>query len=57
MTVVVYETPFKTDPEAKYPADDYGARLEQLVAAGERIAASKHFMRNAFLGAPLPERD
>jgi pimeloyl-ACP methyl ester carboxylesterase len=27
--LVVYETPFMTDPDAKHPADDYGARLEQ----------------------------
>src|SRR3954466_14387691 len=24
----------ETDPDAKYPADDYGARLEQIVAEG-----------------------
>ena len=45
--LVVYETPLKTDPDAKYPTDDYGARLDQLVAAGDRDGAAKHFMRNA----------
>jgi pimeloyl-ACP methyl ester carboxylesterase len=49
--LVVYETPLKTDPDAKYPADDYGARLDQLVAAGDRTGAAKHFMRNA-VGLP-----
>ena len=33
--LVLYEVPFKTDPNAKYPADDYGARLEPVVASGE----------------------
>src|SRR5439155_8611958 len=45
--LVVYETPFKTDPDAKYPSDDYGARLEQIVAEGDPMRATKHFMRNA----------
>jgi pimeloyl-ACP methyl ester carboxylesterase len=51
--LVVYETPFKTDPAAKYPADDYGARLDQIVAAGDRAGAAKHFMRSA-VGLPRP---
>jgi len=51
--LAVYETPFKTDPDAKYPADDYGARLDQLVAAGDRTGAAKHFMRSA-VGIPAP---
>jgi pimeloyl-ACP methyl ester carboxylesterase len=51
--LAVYETPFKTDPNAKYPADDYGARLERIVASGDRVAAAKHFMRNA-VGMPAP---
>ena len=50
---MVYETPFKTDPEAKYPADDYGARLEQIVAEGNPMRAAKHFMRNG-IGLPTP---
>ncbi len=49
--LVVYETPFKTDPEASYPADDYGARLEQIVAEGNPMRAAKHFMRNG-IGMP-----
>jgi pimeloyl-ACP methyl ester carboxylesterase len=49
--LVVYETPFKTDPKAKYPSDDYGKRLERIVAAGDRTGAAKHFMRNA-VGLP-----
>src|SRR5437763_10799908 len=44
--LVVYETPFKTDPDAKYPVDDYGVRLEQIVADGDRLRAARHFMRN-----------
>ncbi len=51
--LVVYETPFKTAPDAKYPTDDYGAKLGQLVAAGDRAGAAKHFMRNA-VGMPGP---
>ncbi len=51
--LVVYETPFKTDPNAKYPADDYGARLEQIVADGDPMRAAKHFMRNG-IGMPAP---
>src|SRR3954451_12537928 len=51
--LAVYETPFKTDPDAKYPADDYGARLEQIVAKGNPMRAAKHFMRNA-IGMPRP---
>jgi pimeloyl-ACP methyl ester carboxylesterase len=51
--LVVYETPFKTDPDAKFPADDYGARLDQLVGAGDPTGAAKHFMRNA-VGIPGP---
>ncbi len=51
--LAVYETPFKTDPDAKYPRDDYGARLEQIVAEGNPMRAAKHFMRNA-IGLPTP---
>src|SRR4051794_24162534 len=51
--LAVYETPFKTDPDAKYPADDYGARLEQIVAEGNPMRAAKHFMRNG-MGMPGP---
>jgi pimeloyl-ACP methyl ester carboxylesterase len=47
----VYEPPFKTDPAAKYPAEDYGARLREIVASGDGKAAAKHFMRNG-VGMP-----
>ena len=50
--LAVYETPFKTDPDAKYAADDYGARLEQIVAEGIPMPAAKHFMRKG-IGYPL----
>jgi pimeloyl-ACP methyl ester carboxylesterase len=51
--LAIYETPFKTDPQAKYPADDYGSRLDEIVATGDRTGAAKHFMRNA-IGIPGP---
>jgi pimeloyl-ACP methyl ester carboxylesterase len=51
--LIAYEAPFKTDPGAKHPADDYGARLYELVEAGDRPGAAKHFMRNA-VGLPAP---
>jgi pimeloyl-ACP methyl ester carboxylesterase len=49
----VYEIPFMVDPDDKLPARDYGARMNQLVAAGDRSGAVKHFMRNA-IGMPAP---
>ena len=51
--LVVYETPFKTDPAAKYPTDDYGERLEQIVAQGDPMRAARHFMRSG-IGLPGP---
>jgi pimeloyl-ACP methyl ester carboxylesterase len=51
--VSVYEVPFMVTPDAKRPTRDYGERLDQLVAAGDRSAAVKHFMRNA-IGIPAP---
>jgi pimeloyl-ACP methyl ester carboxylesterase len=51
--VSVYEVPFMVTPGAKRPTRDYGERLDQLVAAGERSGAVKHFMRNA-IGIPAP---
>lgn len=51
--LAVYETPFKTDPSAKYPTDDYGAKLDRIVATGDRMAAAKHFMRSG-VGIPAP---
>jgi pimeloyl-ACP methyl ester carboxylesterase len=49
----VYEVPFMVTPEAKRPTPDYGERLDELVAAGDRNGAVKHFMRNA-VGIPAP---
>ena len=49
--LAVYETPFKTDPDAKYPLDDYGARLDEIVARGDAMGAARHFMRNG-IGMP-----
>lgn len=41
------------DHEGKLPSADYAERLDQLVAAGDRSGAVKHFMRNA-IGLPAP---
>jgi pimeloyl-ACP methyl ester carboxylesterase len=41
------------DPEGKLPTPDYSERLDELVAAGDRSGAVKHFMRNA-VGIPAP---
>jgi pimeloyl-ACP methyl ester carboxylesterase len=49
----VYEIPFMVDPDDKLPTRDYGARLNELVAAGDRSGAVKHFMRKA-MGIPAP---
>jgi pimeloyl-ACP methyl ester carboxylesterase len=49
----VYEVPFMVTPEAKRPTSDYGERLDELVAAGDRSGAVRHFMRNA-MGIPAP---
>jgi pimeloyl-ACP methyl ester carboxylesterase len=51
--VSVYEVPFMVTPEAKRPTPDYGERLDQLVADGDRSGAVKHFMRNS-IGIPAP---
>src|SRR5918994_3279825 len=51
--VSVYEVPFMVDPAAKRPTPDYGERLDELVAAGDRGGAVKHFMRNS-IGMPAP---
>jgi pimeloyl-ACP methyl ester carboxylesterase len=51
--VSVYEVPFMVDPDHDRPTPDYGERLEELVAAGDRAGAVKHFMRNA-IGIPAP---
>lgn len=51
--LVLYETPFKTDPNAKFPRDDYAAGLEPLIAADDRIGAAKHFLRNVGMPGPM----
>lgn len=51
--VSVYEVPFMVTPDAKRPTADYGQRLDQLLAAGDRDGAVRHFMRNA-VGVPAP---
>jgi pimeloyl-ACP methyl ester carboxylesterase len=51
--VSVYEVPFMVTPKAKRPTRDYGERLDDLVAAGDRSGAVRHFMRNA-IGIPAP---
>jgi pimeloyl-ACP methyl ester carboxylesterase len=49
----VFEVPFIVTPGAKRPTPDYGERLDELVAAGDRSGAVRHFMRNA-MGIPAP---
>lgn len=51
--VSVFEVPFMVTRDAKRPTRDYGERLDELVAAGDRSGAVKHFMRNA-IGMPAP---
>jgi pimeloyl-ACP methyl ester carboxylesterase len=51
----VFEVPFVVTPGAKRPTPDYGERLCELVAAGDRSGAVKHFMRNA-MGTCCPMR-
>jgi pimeloyl-ACP methyl ester carboxylesterase len=49
----VYEVPFMVDPNHNRPTPDYGERLDELVAAGNRSGAATHFMRNS-IGMPAP---
>jgi pimeloyl-ACP methyl ester carboxylesterase len=51
--LVLYEIPFKTDPDAKFPRDDYAALLEPLIAADDRMGAAKHFLRNVGMPGPM----
>jgi pimeloyl-ACP methyl ester carboxylesterase len=51
--LVLYETPFKTDPTAKFPRDDYAAQLQPLIAADDRMGAAKHFLRNVGMPGPM----
>jgi pimeloyl-ACP methyl ester carboxylesterase len=49
----VYEVPFMVVPGLPRPTRDYGDRLDELVDAGDRDGAVRHFMRNA-VGVPAP---
>jgi pimeloyl-ACP methyl ester carboxylesterase len=49
----VYEVPFMVTPATKRPTPNYGERLDELVAAGDRGGAVRHFMRNS-MGIPAP---
>lgn len=50
----MYEVPFAVDAAAKVPPADYGDRLGELLALGDRTGAVQHFMRNAIgLSAPV----
>jgi pimeloyl-ACP methyl ester carboxylesterase len=51
--VAAYETPFMVDPNDKMPSSNYGPRLDELVADGNRNGAVTHFMHNA-MGMPTP---
>lgn len=51
--VAVYEAPFMVKGDDKRPPNDYGQRLDALIAADDRSGAVKHFMRNA-MGMPAP---
>jgi len=51
--VSVYEVPFMVQPGLSRPTRDYGERLDELVAAGDRDGAVRHFLRNA-VGIPAP---
>jgi pimeloyl-ACP methyl ester carboxylesterase len=49
----VYEAPFMVDRDGKLPTEDYSQRLDELVAAGDRGGAVKHFMKNV-IRIPAP---
>jgi pimeloyl-ACP methyl ester carboxylesterase len=51
--LALYETPFKTDPDAKFPRDDYATGLEPLIAADDRMGAARHFLRNVGMPGPM----
>jgi pimeloyl-ACP methyl ester carboxylesterase len=51
--LVLYEIPFKTDPTAKFPRDDYAAQLAPLIAADDRMGAAKLFLRNVGMPGPI----
>jgi pimeloyl-ACP methyl ester carboxylesterase len=49
----VYEPPFMVERTDKIPAEDYAARMDELLAAGDGAGAVRHFMRGA-IGLPAP---
>jgi len=51
--LVVYEPPFMPDDAARHTQADHEGKLKSLVAAGERGAAIKYFMRD-MIGVPAP---
>ena len=51
--LVVYEPPFMPDDAARHIQADHEGKLKALVAAGERGAAIKYFMRD-MIGVPAP---
>jgi pimeloyl-ACP methyl ester carboxylesterase len=51
--VSTYEPPFMVDPDDHLPETGYRERMDELVAAGRRTDAVKHFMRN-IIGIPAP---
>jgi pimeloyl-ACP methyl ester carboxylesterase len=51
--LAVYEAPFMVDPKEHLPTLGYSDRLDELIAAGNRSGAVRHFMRNA-IGIPAP---
>jgi pimeloyl-ACP methyl ester carboxylesterase len=51
--IAVYEPPFMPDDAARHAQADHEGKLKALVAAGERGAAVKYFMRD-MIGVPAP---
>ena len=51
--LVVYEPPFMPDDAARHANADHEGKLKALVAAGERGAAVKYFMRD-MVNVPVP---
>ncbi len=52
-SVAAYEVPYMVDRDERRPPADYGRRVDELIAAGNRNGAVKHFMRAA-MGMPSP---
>jgi pimeloyl-ACP methyl ester carboxylesterase len=51
--VASYEAPFMVDPNDRRPPADYGRRIDELIAAGDKSGAVKLFHRGA-IGMPAP---